>query len=60
MNTLTKSQVREAKSLYGTEIVVTVIETVAAIDDPDGVWSMYQDMGMEEHAECLEFLYFDM
>jgi hypothetical protein len=42
---------------YGADVVSTVIQMVE-ICDPDGVWSTFQDMGMLEHAECVEFLYF--
>jgi hypothetical protein len=35
-----------------------VVELVQ-MSDPDGCYSMYQDMGMFDHAECVESLYFE-
>lgn len=49
--------VEEAKKMYGSEIVAEVIEMVG-LADPDGAYTQYEDMGMFEHAECVEFLYF--
>lgn len=55
---ITDEKLKEAIDTYGSQIVSEVRELVA-VSDPDGVWSMFQDMGMFEHAECIEELYFD-
>ena len=52
-----KEKIQEAKEIFGEDVVSTVIELVT-VSDPDGVWSLFGDMGQEEHQECVEFLYF--
>ena len=47
----------EAVQCFGGQIVSEVIETVR-VSDPDCMYSTYQDMGMDEHAECVEMLFF--
>ena len=42
---------------FGGQVVAEVLEMVN-FADPDAVYTTYQDMGMDEHAECLEFLFF--
>jgi len=53
-----KNKLKEAIENYGRVVVSEVIEVVQ-MSDPDGSYSMFQDMGMFEHAECVEFLYFE-
>jgi len=48
---------REAVSLYGEEVVSQVRETVE-MSDPDAAYTMFEDMEMFEHSECVDFLYF--
>jgi len=48
----------EAIKIYGQNIVYEVNEIVN-ISDPDGAYSMFEDLGKYEHAECVEFLYFN-
>jgi hypothetical protein len=55
---LSKEKLQEAKELYGQQ-TVSDVQMLVELADPDGVWSMYGDMGMYEHQECIEFLYFD-
>jgi hypothetical protein len=55
---ITNEKIKEAIDTYGSQIVSEVREIVS-VSDPDGVWSMYQAMGMFEHAECIEALYFE-
>jgi hypothetical protein len=43
---------------FGAGVVETVVSLVE-MSDPDGAWAMFQDQGMDEHAECVEFIYFD-
>jgi hypothetical protein len=49
---------QEAIRIYGKDTVYTVTELVE-VADPDGVYSMLQDMGRWDEAECVEFLYFN-
>jgi hypothetical protein len=48
---------KQARLDFGSHVVDMVIELVE-VEDADGAWSLFQDMGMFEHAECVEFLYF--
>jgi hypothetical protein len=48
---------QEAVETFGKQIVDETISIVEQ-SDSDGAWSMFSDMGMEEHAECIELLYF--
>jgi hypothetical protein len=48
----------EAEAVFGAEVVETVVSLVE-MSDPDGAWALFQDQGMDEHAECVEFIYFD-
>jgi hypothetical protein len=50
--------IKEAREIFGEDVVETVI-TLVEVSDVDGVYSTFLDMGMDEHAECVEFLYFD-
>ena len=47
----------EAIEIYGNAIV-NQVEMMVEMSDADGMYTQYQDMGMDEHAECVEFLYF--
>jgi hypothetical protein len=53
-----KEKIKEAIETFGYD-VVSEVQTLVGVSDPDGCYSMFQDMGMEDHAECVEFLYFD-
>ncbi len=48
----------EAISIYGSDVVSTVIQMVE-MSDPDGAHTMFEDEGMFQHAECVEFLFFE-
>ncbi len=48
----------QAIEYFGSQVVSEVL-TLIDVSDPDGVWVMFQDMEMEEHAQCIEFLYFE-
>lgn len=48
---------KEAIEIYGKSIV-SEVEMMVEMSDADGMYTQYQDMGMDEHAECVEFLYF--
>lgn len=47
----------QARELFGEIVVLDVIEVVE-MSDPDGAYTYFDDMGMFDHAECVEFLYF--
>ena len=54
-----KSEVlSEAAEFFGWEVVETVVGCVEAAD-PDGAWALFKGMGMDEHVECVEFIYFE-
>lgn len=48
----------EANDMFGSQVVSETM-MVVQVADPDGAYSHFEDMGMFEHAECVEFLYFD-
>lgn len=48
---------QNAVQCFGAVTVQDVIEMVG-VSDPDCMYSLYQDMGMDEHAECVEMLFF--
>jgi hypothetical protein len=47
----------EAIKLFGEEVVCQVKETVDMCD-PDAAYTAFEEVGLSEHAECVEFLYF--
>ena len=47
------AKTKEAKEIFGNSVVNTVLEMLF-VCDADGVYSTFQDMGMDEHAECGE------
>lgn len=48
----------EAEEIWGWEVVETVV-TIVETADPDGAWSLFKDQGLDEHADCVEFIYFE-
>jgi hypothetical protein len=54
----TQEAINEAIAQWGKDSVYQAMEVVA-LSDADGAWSMFDDMGMFECAEVVEFLYFD-
>lgn len=50
---------KEAIEIFGNDVVYEVNEIVH-LSDPDGAYAMFEDMGKYEHAECVEFLYFNL
>ena len=52
-----KELISEAIECFGSQTVSEVLETVH-FADPDAAYTTYQDMNMDEHAECVEFLFF--
>lgn len=49
---------QKAITEYGRDIVSDVV-AIVNMSDPDGAYSQFQDLGMYEHAECVEFIYFE-
>ncbi len=55
-----KSQtLREARQLFGKNIVEEVLGLVQVVGDTDSVHTELLDNNMEKHAECLEFIFFE-
>lgn len=54
----TQEAINEAIKMYGEDAVYQAMEVVA-MSDPDGAYTMFEDHGMFECAEVVEFLYFD-
>ena len=54
---MSKEVLSDAIECFGSQMVSEVLEMVN-ISDPDCMYSTYQDMNMDEHAECVEFLFF--
>lgn len=54
MSELEKQAIEE----FGAGVVRMVIQAVE-LTDPDMAWATFQDMEMFEHADCVEFLYFE-
>ena len=52
-----KELLKEAIEIFGKNLVHEVLEVVY-LDDADGAYSTFQDMGMDDHAECVEMLFF--
>lgn len=55
---LTDNKIQDAISEFGANTVHEVIEVVA-VSDPDGAYTMFEDMGMFDHQACVEMLYFE-
>lgn len=49
---------QEAVQMFG-QTVVDETRSIVEQSDPDGAWSMFSDMGMDSHVECVELLYFE-
>ena len=49
---------QEAIENFGEQIVHEVI-SVVDVSDPDGAYTMFEDMGLFDHAECVSMLYFE-
>lgn len=55
---VTQEAINEAIEIFGEDVVYQAMEVVA-LSDPDGAYTMFEDMGQFEMAEAVEFLYFD-
>ena len=54
----TQDKIDAAIAQFGEDVVYQAMEVVA-MSDADGAYTMFEDMGMFECAEAVEFLYFD-
>ena len=54
----TQEAINEAIKIWGEDAVYQAMEVVA-MSDPDGAYTMFEDMGIFDQAEVVEFLYFD-
>ena len=54
----TQEAIDEAIKIWGESTVYEAMEVVA-MSDADGAHTMFQDVGQDDHAEVVEFLYFD-
>lgn len=55
---MSKELIKEAIECFGAVKVAEVMDMVS-VSDPDCMYSLYQDMNMDEHAECVEMLFFN-
>ena len=55
---VTQEKIAAAIAQFGKDAVYQAMEVVA-MSDADGAYTMFEDMGMFECAEAVEFLYFD-
>ena len=55
---MSEEKIQEAKTMFDPQIVDEIMELVR-ISDADGAYTLYEDMGKYEHAECIEYLYFE-
>jgi hypothetical protein len=56
---ISEDTVREAVDVFGRDMVATVLLLVDT-SDPDGAMAFFEDMELEEEAECLRMLYFEI
>jgi hypothetical protein len=54
----TDNKIQDAIHEFGANIVHEVVEVVA-VSDPDGAYSLFEDMDMFDHQACVEMLYFE-
>jgi hypothetical protein len=53
-----KEKIKQAIEIYGRDVVSEAVSMVN-IFDADGCYTTFEDRGMFEHAEAVEFIYFD-
>jgi len=53
-----QDKLTQARDLFGSDVVEEV-QLIVEQSDPDGAYSLLEDFGKFEHAECVEFLYFE-
>jgi hypothetical protein len=55
---VTQEKIDAAIAQFGEDAVYQAMEVVA-MSDADGAYTMFEDVGMFDCAEAVEFLYFD-
>lgn len=50
-------RIQEARDLFG-DLIVSETLSLVALSDPDGAYTHFEDCGMEDHASCVEIIYF--
>lgn len=55
---VTQEKIAAAIAQFGEDAVYQAMEVVA-MSDADGAYTMFEDVGMFDCAEAVEFLYFD-
>jgi len=58
LNLTSNDLITEAIDIFGSNLV-SEVRTVVDISDADGAYSHFQDIGKYNHADCVEFLYFN-
>lgn len=53
-----RSRLKQAIEIFGVDTVTEVVELVK-ISDADGAYTLFEDEGMFEEAECLSYMYFE-
>lgn len=53
-----KTKLQEAAAIWGND-VVSFVRSVVNMSDPDGAYSQFIDVEMQDYAECVSFLYFE-
>ena len=54
---MNRELIKDAIQCFG-NIVVNEAISVVHVSDVDCAYSTFQDMGMDQHAECVEMLFF--
>lgn len=55
---MSQELIQEAIQCFSSSVVNHVMEMVGCAD-PDCMYTLFQDMGMYDHADCVEFLFFN-
>ena len=55
---MNKELIKDAIQCFG-NVIVNEVSSVIYISDADCAYSTFQDMGMDQHAECVEMLFFE-
>ena len=54
---MTKELLQDAVQCFGSWTVQQAL-SIVSVSDPDCAYTTFQDMGMDECAECVEMLFF--
>lgn len=55
---MNKELMQDALQCFG-KVIVSEVMDIVRVSDPDCAYTTFQDMNMEEHAECVEMLFFE-